>query len=269
MATWSVLTPQRCVGAQSARDENRSDNQRAATVRFCGWGAELSAGSSVQLGVHHAAWGSSICLTDADFVSPPPVYDCSGEGACRVLDSGSRYVNFSYVESNLGPQAAEVSGRVFWSSAWLFDGDTVLVDRQRESLAPGTSRKVVPPRAKVGLRYDNMSPIDFDPHVLSLHLDSDNELRWVRSDYAPPSYNLTIRFCMQEQLDRFDRCGCSGAQPCRPTPCALHTRVCAHGAQHCGARAEREMPDAQSRIWSPWAACAWAPRTTRGGRRHA
>jgi len=178
------------------------------------------------MGVHHAAWGSSVCLTDADFVTPPPVVEC-GEGGCKLRESGVRYVNFSYVESNLGPQAAEARGRVYWSSAWRYDGDTVLVDRQCESLAPNTSRAVVPPSAKVGLRYEYMWPIDFDEHVLSLHLDVDDELRWVRSDYAPPSYNLTIRFCMQEQLDRFDRCGCSGAQPRCPAPtcdaCALHT----------------------------------------------
>jgi hypothetical protein len=102
-------------------------------------------------------------------------------------------------------------GRVFWSNEWRFDDETVLVDRQRESLAANASRAVLPPSEKVGLRYEFLWPLDFDEHVLSLHLDVNDELRWVRSDYAPPPYNLTVRFCMQEQLDRFGRCGCSGA----------------------------------------------------------
>jgi hypothetical protein len=35
------------------------------------------------------------------------VFVSSGEGGCKARESGFRYVNFSYVESNHGPQAAE------------------------------------------------------------------------------------------------------------------------------------------------------------------
>lgn len=49
------------------------------TIRWCGWGSELSAGSNISIGQHiDAPWGSVLCITDEDIIKVRP---CSARGS--------------------------------------------------------------------------------------------------------------------------------------------------------------------------------------------
>ncbi|KAK3236459.1 hypothetical protein CYMTET_53403 [Cymbomonas tetramitiformis] len=180
-------------------EDTEENNVASITVKFCGWGPNLYAGESVDLGspAKITGWETLMCLSDTEV----PV-----EAGADPY-TGERQLYVTYLESNVGPQAADAvfSGGAGWSNRLDYDG----------GLAEGGAYKLQSNRRKLeSLQQRTVQGValavvpDLEQHRVALTLDANSEIAWC----VNPAFRreVTVAYCTEALLTEHGRCGCSG-----------------------------------------------------------